>query len=387
MPNTIIKCAGLALTLSISAQANAHSGETSGAQTTAAATAMPARQGFEQFTPRPSGTRTTLDYSIWNEALKYFVMPMGRSLRESASRPAPGMGTRRVFGHDSRFRLEGNRVIFSYMTDEVITSFSEYRRDLESVADQVDIQSLSRNEQLAYWINLHNVAIVEQIALNYPIQQPSRIKLGESKLPLDTASFITVSGVTMSLSDIRTTIVFANWQDPNVIYAFFRGDIGGPSINREAYTGRNLSRLLGESAEDFINSLRGTQKSGNALLVSEIYEEARPYYFTDWPAGMRAHVRQHARAEVVSILDRTSEVRPTIYELDIADLANGERETTYNTVYSDGDVQSFRVPQSVQRLLGERAEKVQRLIKEQGNTGRVTIIDVELPGAETPEVK
>ena len=80
------------------------------------------------------------------------------------ARPDSSLGTRRQYSHVSRYRLEGTRVMFSFLDTEVIASFTEYRKDLENTANIVDIQALSRNEQLAYWINLHNVALVEQIA-------------------------------------------------------------------------------------------------------------------------------------------------------------------------------------------------------------------------------
>lgn len=387
MPNTFFRCASLAVALCSGSYAAAQTGETvSGEMPLLQSASAPLAGGaridpqFAKFAPRPSGIGTTFDYEIWNEALKYFVLRMGKSLRDGASRPDASLGTRRVYGHDSRYRLEGNRVVFEFMDEGVIDSFSEYRQDLERTADLVDIPALSRNEQLAYWTNLHNVAVIEQVARAYPVSQPSRMTIGDDGLPFDESKFITVSGVRMSLQDIRTKIVFANWSDPKVIYGFFRGDIGGPSIQSEAFTGRNIGEVLTESATEFVNSLRGTQKSGNAIQVSEIYAEARPFFFADWPTSLRAHLRKFAQPEVIAILDKTTEVRADIYEPDIADLAKGMREPSYDFVESDGKLRSFRVSSSMQRLLGERAQKIDRIIRGQNNTGRVTIIDVELPG-------
>ena len=210
---------------------------------------------FDKFVPRPA-KQTSLDYAIWQDALQYMVLRMGLSTREGATRPDPTIGSRRVWGHDSRVRMEGNRIPFSLMDEAAIATFTEYRQDLERVATQVDIASLPRAEQLAFWINLHNVAMIEQIALNYPLKAPSRLLLGENKTPLDVTPFITVNGVSMSPKDIRTRIVYPNWKDPKVIYGFFRGDVGSPSIQREAHTGENVDRLLLEGANEFVNSLR-----------------------------------------------------------------------------------------------------------------------------------
>lgn len=334
---------------------------------------------FEKFTPKSNPVDTKVDYSIWDEALKFFVFRMGPSIREGASSPEPFTGTRRVYGHDSRFRMEGNRVTFSFLDDAVIASLTEYRQDLERTPDIVDITTLAKNEQLAFWINLHNVAIIEQIALAYPVSQPASLKIADSGLPLDEAKFLTVAGVKMSPKDIRTKIVFQHWTDPRVIYGFFRGDIGGPSIQNEAYNNRNVAELLDESGRDFVNSLRGTQKSGDTLLVSKIYEEARPYFFPHWPMDLKDHLRALSQPEVLAIIDRTSGVQASIYERDIADLAKGERDPNYGFLVVNDRTQGVQIPTAVARLLVERSNKIEKLIRHGGGAGLVTVIPFEDP--------
>lgn len=288
-----------------------------------------------RFAPRTDASSAQrFDFEPWDESLSYFVLRMGNSLRESASRPEPLAGSHLVYGHDSALRLEGNRYAFNYVDDETRAFLTAYRQDLESLPAQVDLTRMPRNEQLAYWINLHNVAVTEQIALAYPIPSPEDIKVGG--VPLDEARFITVSGVSLSPKDIRTRIVYPNWDDPKVIYGFWRGAIGSPSILRDAFTGSNLAVLLDESAREFVSSLRGTQKRGDALQVSRIYEEARPFYFADWPADIRSHLQKYGDEDVAKLLAVTSGVEPKIWERDLADLSKGEREPYYTEVVSNG---------------------------------------------------
>jgi len=332
---------------------------------------------FATFAPAGEPINHRIDYAIWDEAMKNLVISMGPSLRQGAGSAEPGLGSRRIYGHTSRYRLEGSRIMFSFLDAEVISSFGEYRRDLESVADQIDIQSLSRNEQLAYWMNLHNVAMIEQISNNWPVRQPREIKV--DGVPLDDAKFITVEGISLSPRDIREKIVFANWRDPRVIYGFWRGEIGGPSIQREAYNADNVARLLDRGARDFVNSLRGTQKRGSTLEVSELFEEVAPFYFRNFETDLRAHLAQFANEDTNEILGSTSRVDASVNEYDIADLAGGVREPTYTNIESDGVSTRFRIPQSMARLLAQREEKFQRIIR-QGRTGTVTFSDLRLPG-------
>jgi len=332
---------------------------------------------FVQFTPTANPTRSRLDYSIWDEAMKSLVVSMGPSLRKAAGSEVTSFGTRRRYGTNSRYRLEGTRLMFSFLTREAISTFTEYRTDLEATATEINIASLSRNEQLAFWINLHNVALVEQIALNWPIRQPRQIEIGG--VALDEAKFITVNGVAMSPKDIRTQIVYPNWKDPRVIYGFWRGDIGGPSLQRSAFNGENLDNLLSRSAREFVNSLRGTERQGNTLNVSDIYTEVAPYYFPNFTRDLRNHIATFASVDLQEELGKSEDVSVEITEYDIADLAGGVREPSYTNVTSNGASTRFRIPQSMARLLAQRERKFDIIEREGGRTGTITFIDIDLP--------
>jgi len=244
---------------------------------------------------------------------------------------------------------------------------------------KIDIASLPKNQQLAFWINLHNVAMVEQIANAWPIRQPREIKI--DGVPLDEARFITVEGIRLSPRDIREKIVYRHWKDPVVMYGFWRGEIGGPSLQKEAFNADNVGRLLARGASDFVNSLRGSQSQGNTLQVAELYREAAPFFFPDFEKDLRVHLAKFADDKTGALLASTSGADPVIAEYDIADIAGGVREPTYQNITSNGVSTSFRIPQSVAALLRERETKFQEIIR-QGRTGTVTFSNIALPGDE-----
>ena len=372
-------------TFLLAASALAFAAAPAAAQTAASAgNAAASNDVYATFTPSDTPNKDKIDYSIWDEAMKNLVISMGPSLRQTAGTPQPSFGTRRIYGHRSRFRLEGSRIMFSFLNDDIRASFTEYRQDLERTADIVDIQALSRNEQLAFWINLHNVAMIEQIANAWPVRQPRTIEIDGG--PLDEARFITVEGVALSPRDIREKIVFANWQDAKVMYGFWRGEIGGPSIQREAFNADNVARLLDRGARDFVNSLRGSQKRGSTLQVSELFEEGAPFFFPDFEKDVREHMAIYANEDTQELLTKTSGMEANVNEYDIADLAGGLREPTYQNITSDGNQVGGRIPQSMARLLQQREEKFERIIRE-GRTGTVTFSNIDLPGDEDGEVQ
>lgn len=357
---------------------------------TGALSTVSADPAFDRFAPGARNNGYRIDYTAWNEALSYLVFPMGRSIRENPGRPDASLGSRRLFGHDSRYRLEGNRVMFSFFTPELRQLITDYRQELEETASTIDLQSYPRNEQLAFWINFHNVALMDMIAREWPVRQPSNIEI--DGIPLDQAKFLTVQGVKMSLHDIRHQIVYRNWKDPRVIYGFWRGEIGGPSIQSDAFSGATISERLDRSAREFVNSLRGVQKAGTRMQVSDLYEEARPYYFADWPGSLRSHIAGYAEDEVTEILAETNSIEAVINERDIADLAGGVREPSYSNVTSTGTdgierSVSFRIPAGTARLLREQQQKMQKILRET-RTGEVIFTPITLPGdAGPPEVE
>lgn len=351
---------------------------------------------FAQFAPASERREHRIDYEHWDEALGWFVVPMGPSIRVGAGRVDPRTGTRRIYGHESRYRLEGNRVAFSYLTPEITASLSEYRADLERIGSTIDLTTLPRNEQLAFWFNLHNVAVIEALAGEYPLAEPHERTFGSNGAALDDAKLVTVAGVSLSPRDIREGIVYPNWSDPKVIYGFWHGVIGGPSIQRLAYDGGNIDALLSLSAEEFVNSLRGVERWGGRLQVSPIYQDAARFYFSDTDA-LRAHLTQYAREDVAALVNASGDVVYKTLETDLADLQRGERDPSLSNLCND-QIGLIAIPVSestcssvatrpnaaITRLMEERSEKLRRARSRGIRTGMVIFGDGDYSEGEAP---
>lgn len=384
----IAAAAPVGLTGTASATPDADTGQTSSVVEPDSSTASsgPDKSQFARFVPRVTDTEHQIDYANWGEVLSRIVVGLGPSLRTGAPRPESFTSTRMLKGHTSRLRLEGSRVAYNLFGEGFAAALTDYRRELERVGTELDIASLSRNEQLAFWLNLHNVAIIEQIATAYPVIIPSKIMIDGAAL--HDAPFIEVSGVRMSPRDIRTRIVYANWSDPRVIYGFFHGDIGGPMIQPLEFNRNNVGLLLQENAVEFVNSLRGVELRGDTLHVSTLYSEAYKFYFPRFERNLREHLSQFAQAAVATDLFRAHRFRATIYEDDIADLARGQRQVIVAQVSSSGRnpvAYSSAVPVNIQRFVIERRNK-QEILRRQGQRIWSIIVEPSDP-AEVDEVE
>ena len=281
---------------------------------------------FDVFAPKKQTLSTSFDYTVWDIALQDSVVQMGPSLRRFAKLTRPSIGTRIVKkSRNSPYRLEGSRFTFHYISDSYVESLTAYKEDLIRLAHKHDIQAFSRNEQLAFWINLHNVVLIEAIAKEHPTRNPSTLMLGPETLPLHDAKLMTIKNIPLSLRNIRENIVYENWNNPDVIYGFFRGDIGGPGLMPFAVTGENVKAVLATNGFEYTTSLRGFHTTDDERKISYLYKEARPYFFSNWPQDIETHLKGYFQDHY--LLDQVSQNKPVSfieYETIIADLWGGD---------------------------------------------------------------
>lgn len=329
------------------------------------------------FIPQAQTSKTRLDYGVLNDALYYSVLPLGPSTRRRMGRVEPQTGTRSLTGHRSPYRLEGSRISFSLLSDDYKGALSDYQKDLERIGNEIDLTRMSRNEQLAYWFNLHNVTMIAKIVEEYPVRRPSKIKV--NGVPIDEAKILNVKGVPLSLKDIRERIVYPNWKNPNVIYGFFRGDIGSPAILDSAFTGQNLTSGLKTSATEFVNSLRGVHEISNARKVSRVYQEAAPYYFPNFEADLERHLLVYAREDVRPEIIVAKPMSIDKYDDVVADLVGGSRPSIARANVTDAEGNPLPISYELAQLMREFEQK-RTVLKRRGliqSGGTVIIEDID----------
>ncbi len=274
------------------------------------------------FKPKPTKS-TRLDFKMWSDWLERNIFYIGPSTRNKAPSifSSRVTGSRFVRGHRSPYRYEGNKVPYRTMQTTHEKFLGLYQKDLEELSTEIDITTLSRNDQLAYWFNLHNVTLINQIALNYPIKKPDTITpIEDSDETLHDAKILTVMGRALSLRDIREKIVYEHWNDPIVIYGFHHGNLGGPNIALNAYDRDNLETVLKFNAGDFANSLRGYRDG----KLSSIYKETAPFLFPQGDDSIRMHLKGFLRPELFADLSTYDTLQWQKPIRDIADLAGGD---------------------------------------------------------------
>ena len=111
--------------------------------------------------------------------------------------------------------------------------------------------SLSRNDQLAYWLNTHNMLVMQ--AMSDPKARRDMKKArGTAEAPgaMWTQKRITVQGVKLSLHDIEKNIIVANFADkPNAVFGLYQGTKGSPPFKGDGFRGATLEADLAEAGK------------------------------------------------------------------------------------------------------------------------------------------
>lgn len=242
------------------------------------------------------------------------------------------------------------------MEDEHLAAISEYRRELEMLPRKFGgLGNLSRREQLAYWLNLYNVTIIEQVGYRYPIVNLRRFHLGSRKRPgLLDKKLLTVMGARLSLNDIQNRILIPVFENPLVLYGLHQGVVGSPNIRRTAYRGGNVWDSLRLNAIDFVNSIRGVHLRKNVARASEFYARGAAAFPQGLP-GLRRHLVAYADDRTQEILDAAGKIETNYFDWHIADLYNGRPNPV--SIYANRVTDLSGVPRTLETRIPDHVQR------------------------------
>ncbi|WP_417449346.1 DUF547 domain-containing protein [Kordiimonas sp.] len=261
-----------------------------------------------------------LEFPYWSYILKATVFDAGRSDRRGKNLTFNWEKSRASWGNKSKTALEGNRLYFEAFDEQNLKTLVQIRQRMEKMPTELSLDTWTRDQQLAYWLNLYNITLVEQLVKAYPIQRLKDTLYGDAGL-LDK-QVLTVAGVSLSLNDIHHRILIPKWRDPIVMYGLFHGYVSSPNLRREAYTAENVHDLLADNAKEFVNSLRGVVARGSVLHIAELYG-INAALFPDWDRDLRVHLNQFLNPGYAALAGQTTELHADIKDYYIADLSLG----------------------------------------------------------------
>ena len=280
---------------------------------------------FEDLYDFSPNSKITINYKALSVLFSQTSVKARRSSRKSARKPRKIAGTRISYSNPNVSSMEGSRVFYHLLKEDMLKDIQTIRSAMEDLPRIIPLNTLNKQEQLAYWLNLYNLTVYEQIALRYPVRKLKNLRaLDGSKKSMWDEKILKVEGIKLSLNDIKYEIIQKKWPKPLIIYGMYQGTIGGPSFRRKAFSGKNVYDQLEENAVEFINSLRGLRFWGKVAKVSKIYKW-NSKLFPDFERDLRKHLKFYANRDLIARLNKSTTLKTNIYDWYIADITNGGR--------------------------------------------------------------
>lgn len=167
----------------------------------------------------------------------------------------------------------------------------------------IPVETLNRDEQLAYWLNTRNVLLIQALAEERRVSGFKR-KRGTPDAPgaFWTEDRITVSGVSLSLQDIEQDILFAGWDDANILFGMYQGIEGGPALPRAAFSGAEVHAQLKEAGRRFLSLPRNLRVRGDKVRISTYFDWYAQLAYDGGESAMRQHLSSFVAPDQQSIV-------------------------------------------------------------------------------------
>ena len=212
-----------------------------------------------------------------------------------------------------------NRLDYRAVTAEDRIRLRGYLATLE----QVDTEALTRDQQLAFWINLYNAKTVDVVLDAYPVD--SILKVSDGLLPTGPwdRKVVTIDGEILSLGDIEHRIIRPVFKEARIHYALNCAARSCPNLMPRAWRAERLEADFAAAERAYVNDPRGISfDAGGALTLSKIYAWFREDFGND-EATIIARLAQAADPDLRARLAGRTRVDHYEYDWSLNDEAGG----------------------------------------------------------------
>lgn len=175
----------------------------------------------------------------------------------------------------------------------------QYLTKLETFSvDQ--LAELSREDRIAFWLNLYNASVIRMVLNEYPIQRFDQIPAA-----FDIRT-VRAAGEFFSLAELRDNILRQYFRDERILTAFVSARMDSPRLLGEAFRGELLEEQLNRAAEVFVeDEMRNKIIPGeNKIFLSPVFREFQNDFILNFnPSGGDSRFSNSESAVISFILE------------------------------------------------------------------------------------
>lgn len=170
----------------------------------------------------------------------------------------------------SQFFNKADRFFKTYVKDGKVAyeQLANNTSDLKSIiklSHEISVDKSNENTYKAFWINVYNLGVVEQIVDGYPVNSPMKIAGffdGNKRM---------LGGKKITLNDIENKLLRGNFKEPRFHFVLVCGAISCPPIVNYAYRPQKLEAQLEKQTKLAMNNADFIKINGSKTEISEIF--------------------------------------------------------------------------------------------------------------------
>ncbi|MGJ8638877.1 MAG: DUF547 domain-containing protein [Opitutaceae bacterium] len=177
-------------------------------------------------------------------------------------------------------------LLSSYVKEDGVAyaAWFKHKADLQKLDSvlgswaKLDVGSLSKDAQKAFYINLYNAGMLQAVFKNYPLKSVKDI--GLIPFSIFKKDFIYQGGRTLSLDDVEKGILLKDSFDSRIHFAVNCASESCPPLRAEPFVGAKLEQQLDEQTRLFANSKRAARIDTKQKSIA--YSELFNWYAKDF---------------------------------------------------------------------------------------------------------
>ncbi len=150
--------------------------------------------------------------------------------------------------------------------------------DLVKRADRGALRAGPKQEHLAFWLNVYHAGLLSLILENYPLKSTQEIPSFWDRQFLEVGLVGPGDKLRFGLSQIRSELLIAQFEDEKIHFALALGAKDGPLFPREAFTGPRVLGQLFKCARREVNrpEMVSVDSARGVVQLSRLFEWYSP---------------------------------------------------------------------------------------------------------------
>ncbi len=197
-----------------------------------------------------------------------------------------------------------------------------------ALVSRKEFDSWTRDEQLAFLINLYNARTIRLIIDNYPVKSIRDIGSG-AKGPWEEP-IVPLFGEIITLNTLENSMIRKNYNDPRIHFALVCAAKGCPPLLGEPYTAENLNNQLEAQTQKFLaDSAKNSIDLKNKIIrLSPIFN----WYMSDF-SRTAGSVQNFIKLYYLNIPIEEFKIEYTDYDWSLNDLSGGGKSMPHAELY------------------------------------------------------